>query len=189
MRIHHRRIFLSYESLKSRKRRIFFPTSYIQGHVRGSCGVHQGWSVATRRGREKEEKKKTKEGGLSPQEGDVRKKEKKKTKEGEKVAPRKQGSVCPQPRISFLVHDYLGSERPISVEVSAPTRLSLRGSYVQRKFRQWTTLHSKSSTLKGLLYAPIKQEQYHKRITLRRLKSCCKLFVARKAALLPWSEA
>jgi hypothetical protein len=34
----------------------------------------QGWSVATRRGREKEEKKTTKEGGLSPQEGDVRKK-------------------------------------------------------------------------------------------------------------------
>ncbi len=43
-------------------------------------------------GREKE-KKITKEGGLSPQEGDVRKK--KKTKEGKKVAPRRQGSVCP----------------------------------------------------------------------------------------------
>ncbi len=43
------------------------------------------WSVATRRGREKEEKKMTKEGGLSPQEGDVKKK--KKTKEGKKVAP------------------------------------------------------------------------------------------------------
>ncbi len=36
------------------------------------------WSVATRRGREKEEKKKTKEGGLFPQEGDVRKKKKRK---------------------------------------------------------------------------------------------------------------
>ncbi len=36
------------------------------------------------------EKRKTKEGGLSPQEGDVEKeKEKKKTKEGEKVAPPK----------------------------------------------------------------------------------------------------
>ncbi len=33
----------------------------------------QGWSVATRRGREKEEKKTTKEGGLSPQEGDLEK--------------------------------------------------------------------------------------------------------------------
>jgi hypothetical protein len=38
--------------------------------------------VATRRGREKEEKKKT--------------------KEGEKVAPAKASSVCPQPRISFF---------------------------------------------------------------------------------------
>ncbi len=63
------------------------------------------------------------QGGLFPQEGDVRKKEKKKTKVGETVAPRRQGSVCPQPRISFLVHEYLGSERPILDDVSAPTRL------------------------------------------------------------------
>ncbi len=41
------------------------------------------WSVATRRGREKVQ-------------------EKKKTKEGKKVAPQRQGSVCPQPRISFF---------------------------------------------------------------------------------------
>ncbi len=52
-------------------------------------------------GREKE-KKKTKEGGLSPQEGGREKEEKKKTKEGEKVAPRRQGSMCTQPRISFF---------------------------------------------------------------------------------------
>ncbi len=39
----------------------------------------------------RKEKRKTNEGGLAPQEGDVRKrrKEKKKTKEGEKVAPAK----------------------------------------------------------------------------------------------------
>ncbi len=36
--------------------------------------------------KKRKEKKKTKEGGLSPQEGDVKKK---KTKEGEKVAPPK----------------------------------------------------------------------------------------------------
>ncbi len=139
-------------------------------------------------GREKE-KKKTKEGVLSPQEGDVRMKKRKRPRKSRRRLPRRQGSVCPQPRISFLVHEYLGSERPISVEVSAPTRLSLQGSNVRRKFWQQTTLCSKSSTLKGLLYAPIKQEQYHKRTTLHRLKSLCKLFVARKAALSPWSEA
>ena len=52
----------------------------------------------------RKEKRKTKEGGLSPQEGDVKnkKKKKKKTKEGEKVAPRRQGSVCPQPRNFFF---------------------------------------------------------------------------------------
>ena len=125
--------------------------------------------------------------GLSPQEGDVRKKEKKKTKVGKKVAPRRQGSVCPQPRISFLVHEYLGSERPISVEVSAPTRLSLQGSHVQRKFRQRTTLRSESSTLKGLLYAPIKREQYHKDYSMQVEDPAAN--VARKAALSPWSKA
>ncbi len=75
------------------------------------------------------------------------------------------------------------------VEVSAPTRLGLQGSHVQRKFRKQTTLRSESSTLKGLLYPPIKQEQYHKRTTLCRLKIPLWSVVARKAALLPWSEA
>jgi hypothetical protein len=37
----------------------------------GSRGVRQGWSVAEKK---RKEKRKTKEGGLSPQEGDVRKK-------------------------------------------------------------------------------------------------------------------
>ncbi len=64
------------------------------------------WSVATRRGREKEEKKKDQ----GRQEGGSRE---------------RQGSVCPQPRIPFLVHKYLGWKRPVSVEVSAPMRLGL----------------------------------------------------------------
>ncbi len=46
------------------------------------------WSVATRRGHEKEEKKMT--------------------KEGKKVAPQRQGSVCPQPRISFFGSQVFG---------------------------------------------------------------------------------
>ncbi len=57
--------------------------------------------------------------------------------------------ASPQTRSSFLVHEYLGSERPISVEISVPTRLSPRGSHVRRKFRQRTTLRSESSTFKG----------------------------------------
>ncbi len=70
-------------------------------------------------GREKE-KKKTKEGALSPQEGDVRNKNQKRPRKARRWLPRRQGSVCPPPRISFLVHRYLGSERPISIEESAP---------------------------------------------------------------------
>jgi hypothetical protein len=70
----------------------------------------------------------------------------------------------------FLFTSIWAWKRPVSVEVSAPTRLGLRGSNVQRKFRKWTNLLSKSSTLKGLLYAPSQQKQYLKRTTLRRLK-------------------
>ena len=52
-------------------------------------------------GREKEEKK-TKEGGLLPQEGDVRKKKRKRPRKVRRWLPRRHGSVCPQPRISFF---------------------------------------------------------------------------------------
>ncbi len=41
---------------------------------------------------------------------------------------------------------------------------------MQRKFRKRTTLRSESSTLKGLLYAPIQRKQYLERTTLSRLK-------------------
>jgi hypothetical protein len=69
---------------KKRKR----PRKVVCRHKKGMCkrrkGEDQGrWSVSTRRGREKEEKKKA--------------------KEGKKVVdPQRQGSVCPQPRISFF---------------------------------------------------------------------------------------
>ncbi len=62
---------------------------------------------------------------------------------------------CPQPRIPFFwftsssVH-----KQPVSFDVWAPAWLFLGGSHVQRQYRKWTTLHSKSSTIKGLLYAP-----------------------------------
>ncbi len=39
------------------------------------------------------------------------------------------------------------------MDVLAPTRLALQGSHVQRQYRKQTTLCSKSSTIKGLLYA------------------------------------
>ncbi len=46
--------FLSYESLKSRKRRIFLPTSYIQGQeiqeAKEAVEFRQGWSAAKNKG-------------------------------------------------------------------------------------------------------------------------------------------
>ena len=140
-------------------------------------------------GREKE-KKMTKEGGLSPQEGDVRKrgKEKKKTMEGEKVATAKARFCVPYTKNFFFWFTSIWAwKRPILVEVSAPMRLGLRGSHVRRKFRKRTTLRSKSSTLKGLLYAPIKQEQYHKDYSMQVEDPAAN--VARNAALSPWSVA
>jgi hypothetical protein len=152
-------------------------------HTRASTGnqgsrwVRQGWSIATRRGREKGKKKKTKEGGLSPQEGDVRKirKEKKKTKEGglspqeggvrkrrkkrkrpwkaRRWLQRRQGSVCPTPRISFLAHEYLGLE-------AARLGRSV-GSY-----ETWSTRKPCAKEVPETDYF-MQQKQYLKRTTLR----------------------
>jgi hypothetical protein len=69
----------------------------------------------------RKEKKETKEGSLSPQEGDVRKKrkEKKKTKAGKKVAPAKARFLCPTPRIPFFCSRVFGLR-------SGPSRLKYR---------------------------------------------------------------
>ncbi len=79
---------MSYESLKTRKRRIFLPTSYIQGQEVQEA-KEDVESARAGLSQKRKEKRKTKEGGLPPQEGDVKKKEKKKTKEDKKVAPPK----------------------------------------------------------------------------------------------------
>ncbi len=64
---------------------------------------------------------------------------------------------------------------PVLFEVSAPTRLSLRGSHVQRKFQKRTTIRSKSSTLKGLLYPG--------------WRSRCKAFVVRKGRTIALEQS
>ncbi len=70
----------------------------------GSRWVHQGWSNATEES----------VGKLG--------REKKETKEGKKVAPAKATFCVSQTKNSFfLVHEYWGSERPLLIEVSAPT--------------------------------------------------------------------
>jgi hypothetical protein len=54
----------------------------------------------------RKEKKKTKEGGLSPQEGDVRKtrnkRKRKRPRKARRWLLRRQGSMCPTPRISLF---------------------------------------------------------------------------------------
>ncbi len=46
-------------------------------------------------------------------------------------------------------------KQPILFEVLAPTSLFLWGSHMRREYHKRTTLRSKSSTIKGLLYAPV----------------------------------
>jgi hypothetical protein len=102
------------------------------------------WSVATRREREKEEKKKD---------------------QGRREGGSREGKVpCAlNQEFLFWFTSIWVWKQPVLFEVSAPTRLSLRESNVRTKSREWTTLHSESSTLKGLLFA-----------------GRCELFVARK---------
>ncbi len=45
-------------------------------------------------------------------------------------------------------------KQPVSFEVLAPASLFLQGSHMGRNYQKRTTLRSKSSTSKGLLYAP-----------------------------------
>ncbi len=151
----------------------------------GSRWVRQGWSVATKGEREKEKKRKEKDQGrwsVATRRGrEKKKKRKEKAMEGKKVATVKARFHVPYTKNFFFWFMSIWAwKRPVLVEVLAPTRLGLRGSHVRRKFRKRTILRSESSTLKGLLHAPIKREQYHKRTTLRRLKSCCEAFIARK---------
>jgi hypothetical protein len=64
-------------------------------------------------------------------------------------------SFVPQPRIPFVWFTSSGvHKQPGLFEVLAAAFFILQGSHVQRQYRKRTTLLSKSSTLKGLLYAP-----------------------------------
>ncbi len=99
--------------------------------------------------------KKTKEGGLLPQEEDVRKrrKEKKKTMEGKKVAPAKARFRVPYSKnFFFLVHEYLGLE-------AARLGRSV-GSY-----ETWSTRKPCAKEVPEMDYLT-QQKQYLKRTTL-----------------------
>ncbi len=87
-----------------------------------------------------------------------------------------QHSMCPKPRIPFFLFTSIGVQKwPILVKVSAPMRLALQGSHVWRQYQKQSPLRSKSSTIKGLLYA--------------RWSSCCKAFVARKVRTITLEQS
>ena len=150
---------MSYKSLKSRKRRIFFPTSYIQGQVRETKeaveSAKAGLSPQEGNVRKKrKETRKTKEGGLSPQEGDVRKTRKEKD-HGRQEGGYSEGKVpCAlHQEILLLVHEYLGLEA---------ARLGRRIS----SYKTWSTRKPCAKEVPEMDYLS-QQKQYLKRTTLR----------------------
>jgi hypothetical protein len=168
--------FLSYESLKSRKRRIFFPTSYIQGHVRGSRWVGQGWSVAKKKGDVRKKKRSRPRKVVSCHKKGTwewRKEKDQGRQEGDSAKARFR--VSSTKNFFFWFTSIWVWKQLVLFEVSAPTRLSLQGSHVRRKFRKRTTLRSKSSTLKELLYAG--------------WRSRCEAFVAMKSRTIALEQS
>ncbi len=69
-----------------------------------------GLSPKKKGGREKEEKKKTKEGGLSPQEGDIRKKKRNRLRKARRWLCEGKVPCVLNQEFLFLVHKYLGLE-------------------------------------------------------------------------------
>jgi len=65
---------------------------------------------------DKKIKKKTKEGGLSPQEGDVRKKKTRRHQKARRWLREGKVPCVLNQEFLFLVNEYLGSERPVSFE-------------------------------------------------------------------------
>ncbi len=152
--------FSSYESLKSRKRRIFF-SDELHTRARTWKPLSPPGLVCRQKkgGREKEKKKKEKK-RRRPRKVVYRHKKGTGERRKEKDQGRQElGSAKARFRVPsnknffFWFTSIWVWKWPISFEVLAPTRLSLRGSHVQRKFRKQTTLRSESNTLNGLLHA------------------------------------
>ena len=81
-----RNFFLALRVAQVKEAKVFFPTRYIKDTYVEAVEFRQGWSVAKNKGDEK----KTKEGGLSPQKGDVRKKKRRRPRKV--VCLRKKGT-------------------------------------------------------------------------------------------------
>ncbi len=86
-------------------------------------------------------------------------------------------------------------KQPISFEVLAPASHFLQGSHVRRQYRKRTTLRSKSSTIKRLLYAPdpdnckketLSDQPQLSRVTSTALLCCWGLVTQRYDVLWEW---
>ncbi len=169
--------FFPTSRLTQESKGLFLLTSYIQGQVRESQRSHwvrQGWSITTKRGREKVKKKKRKEKDQGRREGGSSK-----------------GKVpCAlHQEFLFLVHKYLSLEAAhLGWSIGSYEIWSTRKQYAkevpetdyftqQKQYLKRTTLRTysvKAVQQKGLLYAG--------------WRSRCEASVARKVRTIAWAK-
>ncbi len=152
----------------------FLPTSYIQGQeiqeAKEVVEFRQGWSVAKNKGDVRKKRRRPRKVVCRHKKGMWEKKKKEKD-QGRQEGGSPKGKVpCALNKNFFFGSRVFGLwETHLDWSIGSCV-IFIRGSHVRRKFQERTTLRSKSSTLKGLLYAPIKRKQNLKRTTLCRLK-------------------
>ncbi len=98
--------FLALQVAQVKEAKDFLPTSYIQGRELEEA-KEAVESARAGLSQKRKKKRKTKEGGLSPQEGDMKKKEKEKEKD---QGMREGGSAKARFRVSLTKNFFFGSQ-------------------------------------------------------------------------------
>ncbi len=135
----------------------FFQRATYKGTYVEAVEFRQGWSVAKNKGDVKKKRRRPRKVVCRHKKGTLRRfKKRKRSRKARRWLPRRQGSVCPQPRNFFFGSRVLGSERPVLFDVSAPTRLKSTRKPCAKEVPETDYL--------------TQQEQFLNRTTLRRLK-------------------
>ena len=127
-----RRVFFSPTSPSSQESKgFFFRRATYKGTYVEAVEFRQGWSVAKNKGDVRKKRRRPRKVVCCHKKGTLRRfKKRKRPRKARRWLREGKVPVSSTKKFLFLVHEYLGSERPVLFEVSAPTRLSLRGSHV-----------------------------------------------------------
>jgi hypothetical protein len=166
----------------------------------------EGWSIATRRGREKE-KKKTKDGwSIATRRGQEKEKKRKRPRKARRWLQQRQGSVCPKPRIPFFLFTSIwgleaarlgwsigsyktwSTRKPCAKEVPEMDYFMQQKQYLKKDyFTHVEDPTAKHCSKEGLHYCPgaKREESCHETCNKCHMawvhcKSRCEVFIARK---------